>query len=290
MCSVHGHGTKTTSTRGYHGTRLEMVRTFLLLACLSTTTAYTLQLSDHLVADKAFATKEWVEWSNYTVGCSRAAHGDRGIALTHIPRTAGSMLEALGAMNGVCWGRFLRHRDSTCGETQAKQCVGPWFHQPPRGCVPPSQTNFCVVRGPAERVVSAYRFSAKQTIMGSASAHLPKVTMCSAAALNDFVRVALQVNVHQGRNSSCHLMPHSKFDCNVWLNYEALPSSFNTMMNQSGMSLRIHDWHINEGACATITALDLDAQSESLIREVYHDDLQLLHRVRVHGGLYEPPS
>ena len=27
-----------------------------------------------------------------------------------------------------------------------------------------------------------------------------------------------------------------------------------------------------------------------LIREFYHDDLQLLHRVRVHGGVYEPPS
>ena len=56
------------------------------------------------------------------------------------------------------------------------------------------------------------------------------------------------------------------------------------------MSLRMQDWHINEGACVTITALDLDAQSESLIREFYHDDLQLLHRVRVHGGVYEPPS
>ena len=71
---------------------------------------------------------------------------------------------------------------------------------------------------------------------------------------------------------------------------ENLPSAFDTMMNQSGMSLRMQDWHINEGACVTITALDLDAQSESLIREFYHDDLQLLHRVRVHGGVYEPPS
>ena len=244
--------------------------------------------TSRLVADKAFATKEWAEWSNYTAGCAHGLrmHGDLGIALTHIPKTAGSMLEALGARNGVCWGRFLRHRDSTCGVTQAMQCVGPWFHQPPRGCVPPSQRNFCVVRGPAERVVSAYRFSAKQTRMGTDSAHLPKVTMCSAAALNDFVRVALQ-----RRNlSSCHLMPHSKFDCNAWLDYEALPSAFDTMMNQSGMSLRMQDWHINEGTCVTITALDLDAQSESLIREFYHDDLQLLHRVRVHGGVYEPPS
>ena len=93
--------------------------------------------TSRLVADKAFATKEWAEWSNYTAGCAHGLrmHGDLGIALTHIPKTAGSMLEALGTRNGVCWGRFLRHRDSTCGVTQAMQCVGPWFHQPPRGCV-----------------------------------------------------------------------------------------------------------------------------------------------------------
>jgi hypothetical protein len=250
-------------------------------------------INTRLRPDKAYSAIEWRTWANLTVGCSSALQKqhsiDRlGFAFTHIPKTAGSMLEALGARSGVCWGRFLHH--GSCGVQEAQQCIGPWFHQPPRGCVPPSQRNFCVIRAPAERIVSAYRFAAKIFVMGKVPSvpQLPKVTVCSTAALNSFVQAALWPLVHKSRKSSCHVIPHSRFDCNAWLDYANLPSAFDRLMNQSGMRLQMHDQalYVNEGACAAVTVSDLDAESEKLIRTVYADDLRLLHRVRMQGNLY----
>jgi hypothetical protein len=221
------------------------------------------------------------------------------LVLIHIPRTGGTSIEDcgkdevddidrwgsrnndihvkifLGKEHGKCWGQHVP-------PTMAAQLQGVYG----------AGETFCVVRHPADRLISEYGFMQSWTKRTN--------QRCDAETLNQkLVDWMLKVKGVNGSrpypySRDCHMIPQAAFvygwdpvkqqvmpevkSCKHVLRFESLTQDFNTLMGQKGFPYRLsHKKSMPSLAeCTTLKKGALYPKTKDLMREVYKQDFELL--------------
>ena len=191
----------------------------------------------------------------------------------HIPKTAGTTIEYLGASAGFCWGIFSQHYSHS--DDWIPRARSSMWHHAPRMGIPPEVDTFCVVRNPFDRVVSFYKEMARKRAL-KLDAYLPdkfQVHDCSAVALNTLVERAWTVAAAKRDISIGLFVPQAQYKCNSTLRFENIEQDFNELMRRKGMPLRWSTSTVhNKGYCGSITKRDLSEASTRIVRALYAAD------------------
>jgi hypothetical protein len=233
----------------------------------------------------------------------RSKHLDRAestpLTLIHIPRTGGTSIEDcgkdevddidrwgsrnnnihvkifLGKEHGKCWGQ---HVPPTMA-TQLKDVYG-------------AGETFCVVRNPADRLISEYGFMQSWTKKTNQK--------CDADTLNQkLMEWMLKVKGVNGSrpypySRDCHMIPQTAFvygwdpvtqkvtpevkSCKHVLRMENLTQDFNKLMEEKGLPYRLtHKKSMPSLAdCSGLKKGSLYPKTKELMREIYKQDFDLL--------------
>jgi hypothetical protein len=223
------------------------------------------------------------------------------LELIHIPKNAGTSMEAAGKANGIFWsaknlgllGKQRMEDGSTCNR----------YHVPPgllKGHNPYQQaTRFCAIRHPYRRAVSEYTYLLDDHLQGGTHSWGHKYYKsyhnglydrepCSAEGLNHFVMTTLN-HYKQGNKfiDDCHHIPQVDYIwdktgrqwCTELLVTDDLPRSFDALMASHGYPVQLTDEPVYTSTerCPTISEANLTAETRRLLDDVYADDLRLLN-------------
>ena len=183
----------------------------------------------------------------------------------HIPKTAGSSIEKALKNAGVNVG-INAERSGRCQ-----------WHETAR--VNPNAQTWCVVREPLERFVSEHKWQSDTTRHGSMWNGFRE---CTVNALNDHVRQAYEMKLHQTSEGHCHYKPQSEYDCDIKLYFATINTDFpkfaHDMLGLENMTL---DERVNDmtNKCK-LTVDDLTEDSKSKLREIYAEDVKMYDKMR----------
>lgn len=105
---------------------------------------------------------------------------------------------------------------------------------------------------------------------------------CSVNALNDHVRQAYEMKLHQTSEGHCHYKPQSEYDCDIKLDFATINTDFpkfaHDMLGLENMTL---DERVNDmtNKCK-LTVDDLTEDSKSKLREMYAEDVKMYDKMR----------
>lgn len=181
----------------------------------------------------------------------------------HIPKNAGSTIENLGRKNNIFWGQF----NNTKNAAEPSSCS--LWHNPTREFDTPT---FCVVRDPFDRMLSEYKFWARVNGRNKA---------CSPDHMNSWLQDRIQKSETNPDINDCHFRKQTDFtkNCNHILNFENLSESFDKLMKEYNIDIRLDDIPpVNAsriGKC-DVENTDLNDITKELILKKYEEDIELL--------------
>lgn len=203
----------------------------------------------------------------------------------HIPKNAGTTIEDTGAQSGMSWGRMLQQGQKVMPD--GSKCN--LWHVPP-AYLPAGKANnpyagaevFCVTRHPYDRAVSEYNY-----LVGVPwGKNQPLEPRCQPLGLNQFM-TATMTRVKAGKKflGDCHMVPQSEYIwgptgrqwCQTILKIEELTTSFNTLMAQRGLSLRLGPKKNSKaGVCPQLSSASLTPATKAMLNQVYASDFAKL--------------
>lgn len=203
----------------------------------------------------------------------------KSLVFLHIPKNAGTSIESIAKMHAMFWGaNRIRARNALEKQTlpDGEKCSS--WHVPPylfKGAMYKNSEVFCVVREPHDRIVSEYRWRARQGLLKG----------CSDQSLNTWAQKQVKMLPHQPFHSDCHFVPQINYvwnpktrqqTCHHVLQMKSLASDFNNLMVNRGYQLRMVR-HANAGsACSGLNAAHLWPYTQSMIQHAYKADYALV--------------
>lgn len=201
------------------------------------------------------------------------------LVFLHIPKNAGTSIESIAKSHAMFWGANRiksTHQLERQRMPDGEQCSA--WHVPPylfKGRMYKDSEVFCVVREPHDRVVSEYRWRARQGLLKG----------CSDDALNKWAQRQVRNLGHQRFHSDCHFVPQVDYvwnpkthqqTCHHVLKMSTLSGDFNSLMANRGYQLRMVR-HSNAGsACPGLSAAHLWPYTRNLINMAYKADYGLV--------------
>lgn len=223
------------------------------------------------------------------------------LVLIHIPRTGGTSIEdcskdemddndrwgsrntqihqkiGMGGVQGKCWGQHV--------PPSMAPVLEPVFS---------SGETFCVVRHPADRLISEYGFMQSWTKREN--------QRCDAETMNgklvEWMRKVKGAVTNRSRPSpyyrDCHMIPQAAFVrgwdaatqavipsqqvCKHVLRFESLTKDFNKLMETKGFPYRLTEKKSmpSLASCSPLKKTALYQETKDLLRELYKDDFELL--------------
>mmetsp|Transcript_49454 Transcript_49454/g.90931 ORF Transcript_49454/g.90931 Transcript_49454/m.90931 type:complete len:326 (-) Transcript_49454:19-996(-) len=222
---------------------------------------------------------------------------DGGLEFIHIPKNAGTTIEATALSYGVLWSN-LRH-------VHTRQLPFPcaWYHVPrflqehsPQQFL--DKETFCITRDPYDRLVSEYVYRLSPDHQWDKGMHhygehdydvyrmLTAYPPCSADGLNHFVQQALsayQNGVYY--ICGCHIIPQSDYIwdsdgsrfCQNVLRLDELPQGFDNLMKARKSPVRLGARSNEASICKNVTAKDFTTETRRMIESVYLNDFVKLN-------------
>mmetsp|Transcript_19985 Transcript_19985/g.48954 ORF Transcript_19985/g.48954 Transcript_19985/m.48954 type:complete len:324 (+) Transcript_19985:381-1352(+) len=190
----------------------------------------------------------------------------------HIPKNAGTTVEALGLKYGMPWGRYDLS-GSVHYPIDAGSCIS-FYHRPPVGRNTNVRT-FCIHRDPMDRILSEAKYEIvwlKPNKKGVIAAYPQTQPPCpSSKQFNENIRKYM----HEGNQVDCHWVPQFKFlqHCDHILRFESLEKDFNGLMKHYGLLPRWDKTH----------KMDVDHILKAKECQLGHDDLDelTLYKARI---------
>lgn len=209
--------------------------------------------------------------------CSRR----KALVFLHIPKNAGTSIESIAKMHAMFWGaNHIRSRNAVERQTMPDREKCSAWHVPPylfKGRMYKDSEVFCVVREPHDRIVSEYRWRARQGLLKG----------CSDQALNRWAQKQVRMLPHQRFHSDCHFVPQVDYvwnpktrqqTCHHVIKMSSLSGDFNNLMASRGYQLRMVR-HSNAGsACPGMTSAHLWPYTMNMIQHAYAADYALVAR------------
>jgi len=203
----------------------------------------------------------------------------------HIPKNAGSAIEATALKSGISWGRNLFWGSITMPD--GSPCSS--YHVPPRYFTNPalvytSSNSFCVTRHPYERAISEYTYLLSVE-WGKEMPYIYDKEPCSKEGLNFFLTQTLKSILTGNRYvNDCHMLPQYEYVwginrqwCNEMIRVENFPTAFNSLMAKYGLTLDITADHTNQSpTCPGLSVTDLSPETRQYLDLVYLEDFRLL--------------
>jgi len=205
----------------------------------------------------------------------------RCLEFMHIPKNAGTSIEAVGYRTGNGWGSMgCMTRTVSCRRKFRAHCDMPDGVACPKWHVPPKLSKriadyysvcevFCVVRDPVDRFRSQYAY---------ASANRFSKPVCDVVTMRAFAQESLDRTRGSLYKQECHLLPQVQYTgfpsggvasyCQHVLRFEELNSSLGALLARFGISASFDGHHENAGACA----IDVPADVRELVYEYYDED------------------
>jgi len=230
------------------------------------------------------------------------------LEFVHVPKTAGSSIEAAAARAGVVWGachsmRRMAHcsplREKTKNSTAWGEKYSLWqgrdesWHLPPwsftKEANPYSgRTTFGVVRSPFDRLVSAVNHRANIEVRLSVKSGsfldqwLQKKLKGCLTCLHAAADVGQWVRCTSIRSCGTHLLPMEHFfydtrgkrEIDYILRYEALDTMFPLLMSQHGLNVTLANYGLKRHSRTLFTASDLSNGTKALACRLYWGDFQ----------------
>ncbi len=191
----------------------------------------------------------------------------------HIPKCAGTIIEIIGAQNGIKWGErdagiLSRHKPTYNKNVSIRHI--------PLNCFELGNPYkdfyvFVVIRNPITRIISAYNFLNRS-----------KKDQRNAQNLNTWIKEAFETyktnpNVHTNM-----ILPQNKFvyyeesDCKIHhiLRFENLANDFLNLTSQYGFPLTLLKERVFQSD-SNLSRIDLEKDTLQLIKEFYKKDLEL---------------
>lgn len=203
----------------------------------------------------------------------------KSLVFLHIPKNAGTSIESIAKMHSMFWGaNRIRSRNAIERQTMpdGEKCSA--WHVPPylfKGSMYKNSEIFCVVREPHDRIVSEYRWRARQGLLKG----------CSDQALNRWAQKQVKMLPRQRFHSDCHFIPQIDYvwnpktheqTCHHVLTMKSLSGDFNNLMANRGYQLRMVR-HANAGsACPGMTSARLWPYTMQMIQHAYRADYALV--------------
>lgn len=192
----------------------------------------------------------------------------------HIPKTAGSSIELVGAQNGIKWGErdagVLSRHQPTCGKNVSIRHI-------PLNCFklgnPYKDYNvFAVVRNPMTKIISAYNFLNRS-----------KKNERNAQHLNIWIKESFEKYKDDPHVHTNMILPQHKFiyyeepDCKVHhiLRFENIKQEFENLTKQYGKPLTLSDHHRVFTSNSGLSRKDLNKDTIEMIKDFYRKDFEL---------------
>ena len=193
----------------------------------------------------------------------------------HIPKTAGSSIELVGAQNGIKWGErdagMLARNQPTCGKNVSIRHI-------PLNCFKLGNPYkdfkvFAVVRNPIEKIISAYNFLNRGRNKERNSDNL-----------NVWIQEAFEKYKEDPHVHTNMILPQHKFiyyddpDCEVHhvLRFENIKEEFENLMKEYNRPLILSsERHRVFKSNTGLSRNDLHNDTMNLIKEFYKKDFEL---------------
>ena len=183
----------------------------------------------------------------------------------HIPKTAGTSVEAYGKKNKIKWGRHIKY------PRPIKKINTPYWHIPPKyfkkqNSPYKDKKLFAIVRNPYDRIVSEYKY--RKEIFTKNKKKTNK---------NDLNKFIHGIESKYKKNKFCldgHLIPQNEFiDSNtIVLKLENLDKEFPKLMKEYGYPEEILPKSYKTSK--NVSKKDLDKKSINIINKIYHQDFK----------------
>lgn len=211
----------------------------------------------------------------------------KALVFLHIPKNAGTSIEAIGKMNYKQWGAvrirgqgFQTRMRMTDGNTCSSWHVPPYLYP---GKMYQQSEVFCVVREPAARCVSEFRWQNENVHNNG----------CNPNTMNMWIQKNVRKVAVQRFHSDCHFVPQTDYvfnpkngarTCQHVLKMTNLQQDFNQLMVNHGYGLRMW-YHKNPSTlCPGLSKAALWASTLSMIHSTYYHDYQLLNMPAPNAG------
>ena len=191
----------------------------------------------------------------------------KDLMFLHIPKNAGSSIEADALAHGYNWGK---HDHRLKNQNNNKNCS--FWHKHPLDLnenVYKNNNTFVVVRNPFERIVSEYNYVCKNN----------KKTP-NRDELNQFVKTNLLIT--NNKKYDCHFIPQNDYikaaDVNNILYFENLESDFKKLSKKYNLGFNLSKKsNVSSNINGHVNSNDLNTESRNLIKNYYSDDFKYLN-------------
>ena len=183
----------------------------------------------------------------------------------HIPKTAGTSIEAYGKKNNINWGRHIKY------PTPKKKINCPYWHIPPKYFKDSSNPYkekklFAVIRNPYDRIISEYKY--RNELFNKNKKTVDK------KSLNKFIHKTENIIK---KNKFCfdgHLIPQYEFidDNTEVLRIENLDKEFPELMKK--YNYPVEKLGNSFKTSLRVTKEDLDKKSIDIINRIYQKDFE----------------
>jgi len=220
----------------------------------------------------------------------------KALVFVHIPKNAGCHIESTARAGGVLWGavkvRSAPFASESVRAPDGSTCSA--WHLPPylyHGAMYKNSEVFCVLRDPAARAVSEYRW--RQDIKWPGTP-----LSCDEGSMSSWVQKQISRTTFEKFHSDCHWVPQVDYvrnpntlqkTCHVMLKLSNLEQQFNTLMKRRGLALRMQPSQQptnKANSCPWLTQAQLSPSALRQIRSSYSGDYDLLVKAGI--GLIPP--
>jgi hypothetical protein len=245
---------------------------------------HNMSLLEGSATQAVYGSDDGEELSLYAFDCLHR----RRLLFLHIPKNAGTTIEAVAHSKGVHWGKMMvsGQRRMADGNWCSNWHIPPALLPPPNPYTDPQAEVFCVTRDPWERMISEYVYLL-QVYSKWPFPYVKDGPPCTKKGLNTFVGRSL-ARVERGSRYivDCHMLPQwdyvetqGKKWCQHPLPIEHLTEKFNELMVAHGLQLRLkpHNKHNSAASkCPSLKSLPLsrafDPAVVEAMRRVYARD------------------
>lgn len=217
----------------------------------------------------------------------------RRLEFLHIPKNAGTSVEAAGLASNIYWGAFELSLMGNVVMPDGSKCSA--YHAPP-SAAPGINTYdrtkvFCITRHPYDRAVSEYKYLLSDDAYWSDfyaavfDNGLYDYPACTKEGLNHFI-TNVMIKYKQGQRyiDDCHHVSQTEYIwahdgsqlCTNIVRTDDLPDKFDALMISHGYGVRMGN-PVNAADPCDVSANSLTPQTRLLLNEVYEDDFRLLN-------------